>query len=226
MGNDDVAELLVDLDDLAVDVLVDELVVVADRLDVDLAARQEGLDAEHVDDHTALRAGLDEALHDLVVLEGLVHSIPRLEGAGLAVGKHQLALLVLGGLDIHFHLVADLHVGIVAEFGHGDDALALATDGDNDLALGDGGHLTLDHFVLDDLGQGGAVSVLDGLLVGVAIDITALESIPIKVLRLHGRIHPHTGSLGFFFLLGSLHCGGLSHRNFVLNFFHVVIETN
>ncbi len=191
MGNDDIAELLVDLDDLAVDVLADELVVVADRLDVDLAARQEGLDAEHVDDHATLGAGLDKALDDLVVLEGLVDAVPGLQRAGFAVGKHQLALLVLGGLYIDLHLVADLDVGIIAELGHGDDTLALAADGDDDLALVDRGDLTFDHFVLDDLGQRGAVSVLDGFLVGAAVDVSALEGIPIEILGLDGRVHPN-----------------------------------
>ena len=74
--NDDVAELLVDLDDLEVHGLVDVGVVVTDRLDVDLGTGEESLDTEHVDDHTALGAGLDEALDNLVVGASLVDAIP------------------------------------------------------------------------------------------------------------------------------------------------------
>ena len=76
VGNDDIAELLVDLDDLEVHGLVDIGVVVTDRLDVDLGTGEESLDAEHVDDHTTLGAGLDEALDDLVVGASLVDAVP------------------------------------------------------------------------------------------------------------------------------------------------------
>ena len=76
VGDDYVAELLVYLDNLAVDGLVDILVIVADGLDVDLRTGKERLDTEDVHDHSALGAGLHESLHDLVVLVSLVHPVP------------------------------------------------------------------------------------------------------------------------------------------------------
>ena len=132
-----VAELLVDLDNLEVDWLVYIYVIISDGLDVDLAARKECLDSEHVHDHTALRAGLYEALYDLAAVVGLVNSIPRLEGAGLLVRYHKLSLLVLSALYEHFYLVSDLEVRIVTEFRSGDDALALSADGNDNLTLVD-----------------------------------------------------------------------------------------
>ena len=76
VGNHHVAVFVVDLDDLEIHGLVDEHVVVADGLHVDLRAGQECLDAEYIDDHTALGAALHVALHNLVLLECLVHEIP------------------------------------------------------------------------------------------------------------------------------------------------------
>ena len=151
VGNDDVAVLLVDLDDLEVHILVHECIVVTDRLDVDLGAREEGLDSEYIDNHTALRAGLDEALDNLVGCECLVDPVPRLEGACLLVGKDELALLVLCGLDIDLYLVTDLEVRIVTEFRSLDNTLALVTYVYDHLSLRDSGNDTFHDLVLDDL---------------------------------------------------------------------------
>ena len=189
MGNDDVAELLVDLDDLEVHGLVDVGVVVTDGLDVDLGTGEESLDTEDVDDHAALGAGLDETLDDLAVVAGLVDAVPGLEGAGLLMGKDELALAVLDGLDEHLDLVTDLQVGVVAEFGGLDDALALRAYVDDHFTLGDGGDDTFDHLVLPDLGEGLVVSLFDGFTVGGAVDfVLALEGGPVEFLGRDRRV--------------------------------------
>ena len=108
--NDHVAELLVDFHHLELHGLVHVYVVVADGLHVDLRTGQERLDAEYVDDHTALGAALDVTLDDFVLFEGLVHTIPRFELTCLLVRKNQLSALVLGRLDIDLDLIADLQV--------------------------------------------------------------------------------------------------------------------
>ena len=133
--NDDVAELLVDLHYLELHRLADELVVVAYGMNVDLRAGQEGLDAEDVDNHTALRAALDEALDDLLLLEGCVDAVPCLGEAGLLVREDELATAVLDTLDIDFHGVAFFQVGVVAELAGGNDAIAFVADVDHDFLL-------------------------------------------------------------------------------------------
>ena len=127
VGYDDVAELLVDLDDLEVHCLVDISIVVADRLDVNLGTRKECLDSEYIDDHAALGAGLDEALDDLVVVASLIDTVPGLEGASLLVGKDQLTLSVLCGLYIDLNFVANFEVRVVTELRSRDDTFALVT---------------------------------------------------------------------------------------------------
>ena len=205
VGNDHVTELLVDLDDLEVHGGVHVCIVVADRLDINLGTREEGLDAEHVDNHTALGAGLDIALDNLVVVVGGVDHIPGLELARLLMGDHKLPLAVLGGLDKHFHLVPDLEVRVVAEFRGGDHAFALGADVDDDLALVDGSHHTFDDLVLDDLGEG-LVVLGSHFLTVLAGNAVVLERIPVEVL---GSDRGVERSLLGFLLCGSLH-GGFS----------------
>ena len=195
MRDDHVATFLIDLDDLEVDGLIHELIVVADGLDVDLAAGEECLDTEHVHDHTALGAGLDISLDDFVLFECLVDPIPGFKSACLLVREHELALLVFCVLHIDFHLVADFEVGIVAEFRGSDDALALATDGDNNFALVDCRYLSFDNFTLYDLAEGLVVSLADFLLVGSVVDTGSFKGFPVKVFGSDRCVeHP-----GFFF---------------------------
>ena len=119
VADNHVAVFLVDLDDLELHGLAHEDIVVADGLDVDLAAGQEGLDAEDVYDHATLGAALDVALDDFLVFEGCIDAVPALAGASLLVGENQLTLLVFLILDVHLHHVAHLQVGVVAEFAAG-----------------------------------------------------------------------------------------------------------
>ena len=151
VGNYHIAELLIDLNDLAVNILVDKLVIVADRLDVDLRTWKEGLDSEHVDNHTALGAGLYKSLYNLILLECLVNSVPRLEGTSLTVRKNELSFSVLCRLNIHLYLVSDLKVRIIAELGYRNNALALAADSNNNFALVHRCNNTLYNIVLNDL---------------------------------------------------------------------------
>ena len=113
--NNDILEFLVDLDNLEFHGLADEYIVVADGLHVDLRTRQEGFDAEYVDNHTALRAALDVTLDDFVVFESSVDAVPRAGCACFLVREDELSLLVFLILDVHFHGVTYLQVGVVTE---------------------------------------------------------------------------------------------------------------
>ena len=65
--------------------LAHELVVVADGVNVDLASGEEGLDAEYIDNHTALRAALDVSLYDFLVVKSGVDALPALAETGFLV---------------------------------------------------------------------------------------------------------------------------------------------
>ena len=131
--------------------------------------------------------GGDKAFDDLAGVVGGVDPVPGLEGAGLLVGKDELAFAVLGGLDIDIHFVTDLEVRVVAELGSGDDAFALVADVDDDLTLTDGGHCAFDDLVLDDLREGLVVELGDFFAI---FDSGAFlfESIPVEFFRSDGSV--------------------------------------
>ena len=84
----DIAELLVDLYNLELHCLAYEYVVVAYRVNVDLASWQESFDTENVNDHTALSAALDVTLDNFLVLESCINTLPRLAEASLLVREY------------------------------------------------------------------------------------------------------------------------------------------
>ena len=180
--DDNVAELLVDLDDLELHRLADEDVVVAYGVNVNLAAGEEGLDAKYINDHATLRAALDVALDDLVTLHGLVDVVPALLKTSLLVRKLQLTVLVLLALDIDLYLIADLEIGVVAELRCGNDTIALVADVDNDFLLVDGDNGTLNHLVLLNLVQGLVVG-LGQFAFAIASLGTALKLVPVEVVQ-------------------------------------------
>ncbi len=197
VGNDYVAEFLVDLDDLEFHGLVDVHIVVADGLDIDLAARQEGLDAEHVDDHATLRTALDVTLDDFVFLEGLVDTVPGLDGAGALVGEDELAFLVFRVLHVHFHGVADGEIRVVAEFIDADDTFALVTDVHDHFAFVDGGHGAFYDLIFVDAAQTLAVAFFVGSFL-LGVKAVVFERIPVELVVVDrgvalfaGRFHDH-----------------------------------
>ena len=106
-GEDDVAALLVELDDLELEALADELVEVADGAEVDLRAGEERLDAD-VDGEAALDAADDDAFHELVALARGGDLVPDAHLVGLLLGELDHARVVLALLDEHFDGVARL----------------------------------------------------------------------------------------------------------------------
>ena len=162
-----VLELLVDLHHLELHHAVNKHIVVANRLDIDLAAGQEGFEAEHFDDETTLGAALDITVDDLAAFVGFVDAIPRLEQLGFLVREDELAIGAFLVLNVDFHLVAHLQVRAGAELCNRDDAVRLEADVDDHFAVGDGHHSAFDDLVVSDLAHGAGVLLFElGTLVG------------------------------------------------------------
>src|SRR5713226_2617673 len=87
---------------------------VANRADIDLAARQEGAGAVEIDGEAALDAAEDDAGDALVALERLLKQGPGLLAARLLARELRLAVLVLHPLEEDLDGVADLDVGLMA----------------------------------------------------------------------------------------------------------------
>jgi hypothetical protein len=160
-GQDDVAALLVELDDLELVVLADERVQVADGAEIDLRAGEERLHAAADRDGQApLHPLRDRPLDQLVALARGGDLVPHLEPVGLLLGEHAQPVLVLARLEQDVDLVArldaDLSVGH-DELGQRDLPLGLVADVDDHVVLGDlddrpGDDLPfLHHFVLQAL---------------------------------------------------------------------------
>ena len=83
--NNNIAEFLVDLDNLELHSLAYEHIVVAYRMNVDLAAGKECFDAEYINNHTTLGAALDITLDNLFVVESGIDALPALAQTSLLV---------------------------------------------------------------------------------------------------------------------------------------------
>ena len=152
VGDYHILVFVIDFDDFELHALVDKHVVVADGFDIDLRTGKEGFDVvENGDNETALGAALDITGNDFLILVSLVDTLPALEDAGFLVGEKQLAVGVFLALDVDFNLVAHFEIGVVAQFGGGDDTVALESDVDNGLTVADADDGTFDNFLFGEL---------------------------------------------------------------------------
>ena len=148
-GDDDIAAAAIHLEDLERLRHLHQRRDVADRTDVDLAARQEGHGAVEIDGEAALDLIEDDAFDLLLLFEGLFELDPALFAARLVARDDRFAERVFDALEIDLDFVAHLRGAFAArslEFLEGDAAFGLEAeidDGDiffdrDDDALDDG----------------------------------------------------------------------------------------
>src|SRR5690606_36617509 len=126
---DDVATAAIHLEDLEGLRVVHQRGDVADRPDVDLAARQEGHGAVEINGEAALDLVEDDAFAALTLVELLFELDPALLAARLLAGKHRFAERVLDAVDVDLDLVASLQLlGARSELLQRDAALDLEAD--------------------------------------------------------------------------------------------------
>ena len=136
----DVAAAAIHLEDLERLRIVHQRSDVADRADIDLRARQEGHRAVEIDGEAALDLVEDDAVHLLVVVEGLLELAPAFLAARLVARQHGFAERILDAVEKHLDLVADLEFAFLAgagEFAQRHAAFGLQADVDD-------GHVLLD----------------------------------------------------------------------------------
>ena len=110
--DDDIAAAAIHLEDLERLRHVHQRRDVADRADVDLAARQERHGAVEIDREAALDLVEDDAFDLLLALERLLELDPALFAARLVARDDGFAERVLDALEIDLDLVADLRCGL------------------------------------------------------------------------------------------------------------------
>jgi hypothetical protein len=154
-ADDDVHPLRIDLDDPRAHRLVQEVRDVVRAAQVDLAGRQEHVDALDVDEQAALDLALHDAL-DLVALLVLVrHDLPRAHAVRAALRDHRRVVVVQALVEDREH-IARLRQ-LLAELRDRDLALGLAAD-----VHDDGAGPLVDPVDLG-LHDGAGPEVLDGL---------------------------------------------------------------
>src|SRR5882762_4879545 len=150
----DVAATAIHLEDLERLRIVHQRGDVADRADIDLGARQERHGAVEIDGEAALDLVEDDAMHLLIVVEGLLELAPAFFAARLVARQHGFAERILDTVEKHLDLVADLEFAFLAgscEFTQRHAALGLQADVDdghvllnrNNDALDDGAFLQI-----------------------------------------------------------------------------------
>src|SRR5262249_55232317 len=133
-GDDDVAAAAIHLEDLEGLRDVHQRGHVADRTDIDLAARQEGHGAVEIDGKAALDLVEDDAVDLFIGLERLLELDPALLAAGLVTRDDGFAEGVFDALEIDLDDIADLERAVAAravEFLEGNAAFGLQTDVDD-----------------------------------------------------------------------------------------------
>ena len=187
--NHHVLVFVVDLDNLEFHRLVDEHIVVADGLHIDLRTWQECFQPEHIDDQAAFGTALDITGDDFLVVVSFVDTFPGFEDTGFLMREDQLAGSVFLAFHIDFHLVARLEVGVVAEFGNGDDTVGFVTDVDHHFAVVLRNDGPFDDFLIGNLLEGVAIlfvhRILRTFLFGVFFfffDFVVFEFVPVEVL--------------------------------------------
>jgi hypothetical protein len=137
-GDDDVAALLVELDDADFDLGADVAVEVTDGANFDLRTGQERLDAD-VDSQAALDARDDHTLDGGLGVGSLFELVPHLMTQGLLV-RDEIAAFLLFTLNDDFDDVADSKLGravVVENLIQRDETFGLETDVDHRVLIGD-----------------------------------------------------------------------------------------
>ena len=148
MRNDNILEFLIDFHNLEFHSLSYKHIVVTDRLNVDLRARQECLDTEYINNHTTLSAALDVALDDFIIVKSLVNTIPTACCTRFFVRKDKLSFFVFLIFNEHLNLVANLQVRIVTEFIHRNNTVRFVADVDNSFTFVQCDNSTFDYLFI------------------------------------------------------------------------------
>ena len=160
--DDDVAALLVQLDDGDFDGLALHAVEIADGAQVNLRAGQERVRAENVDGQAALDAVDHDGLDRLLLVVGLFDFFPGVDALRLLVREVDVALFGLALVAHHVDFVAGLELGlalVIENFGQRQHAFRLGADIDDHVRRGQLQHRALDHAIFTDglFGFGGEV---------------------------------------------------------------------
>src|SRR5690606_36382532 len=133
--HDDIVALLIELDDLELERLAFEVRGIAHGTHIDERARKERTNEIDLDREAALDAAVDDAFHDLLLLECLFETRPGASALCLLARQPGLTRAVFDAVERDFDIVpdADFHLTtVILELLDRDDGFALQAGVDED----------------------------------------------------------------------------------------------
>ena len=154
-----------------------------DWLYINLAARQECLNAEHIDDQAAFGAALDGTHDDFVVLQRAIDLEPSAVDAGRAVRHHELTIAVFLLLNKNRHCISNAEFRVVTELRSANHTFGLVADVDDNFFLANADDRALYNFRFTDEVQAAFVKVLElNALFRVHFGLAGICIVPVKLL--------------------------------------------
>ena len=129
-GDNDVATIGVDLEDLDVVFVADVFIHIADLTDIDLAAGQEGFNTLDVNDDTTLDAVFHKTLDDRTFATFAGDAVPSHDGIGFVDAQDGHAVFVFAFFEIDADNIAAGNAFPVGEFSSGNETFGFVTDVD------------------------------------------------------------------------------------------------
>ena len=198
--DDDVAALLVELDDGDFHRLALHAIEIADGTKVNLRAGQEGARALNVDGEAALDALDDDAFDRLLFVVGALDFIPRAETLRFEVREVDVALFGFALLAHDVDFVAGLELGlalVIENFGERHHAFGLRAVIDDDVGRGQLNDAAFDDVVFANSFFGFGLEVVQGggEIIARGCGRFGSGSLRIFVLRIHFRSFGNGGGL-------------------------------
>jgi hypothetical protein len=151
--DDDILVRVIDLHDAHIHLAIDEGVEIAHRPDIDLRAREERLDAEKIDDETALDAANNFCLEHILGLVRFDDPLPDAHEIRTLAAEDQLTIGIFDLLEIYLNFVAGLEIFDIVELIARQYSFRLEADIDRHLVIIDLNHPAFDDLMLSDLAE-------------------------------------------------------------------------
>src|SRR5690606_14526284 len=155
-----VFELRVDFNNFELHCFTNELIVIFNRLHINLGTWQECFDTVNVNDHTAFRSGFNETVNDFSSFVKFIYSVPSFKCTCFFVRKLQLSGFIFPSVYHYLYFIAYSKTLVITEFVKRNNTFRFKVDVNNRFFIGKSYNSSYKYVVVSKIVKGSVVDLL------------------------------------------------------------------